>query len=263
VFTYNGNEQIYTLTENARYEITNNKRTDAGEQTVTVTLNDKHNYRWDDNTTDDVTFTFTIAQKEIGIVWGTTQFTYNKTEQKPTATATGLVTGDSCEIAVTGGQTNAGNGYVATAKSLSNANYKLPTSKTTTFNIAQKSVAITGITIEATKVYDRETNAVITNYGIVSNVIDGDIVTVNTASATATYNDANVGNGKAVAFAGFAITGADAENYALSSQPESQSANITPKPVTITGATVTATKVYDANTTASIESTGSVARIET
>ena len=237
VFTYNGNEQIYTLTENARYEITNNKRTDAGEQTVTVTLNDKHNYRWDDNTTDDVTFTFTIAQKEIGIVWGTTQFTYNKTEQKPTATATGLVTGDSCEIAVTGGQTNAGNGYVATAKSLSNANYKLPTSKTTTFNIAQKSVAITGITIEATKVYDRETNAVITNYGIVSNVIDGDIVTVNTASATATYNDANVGNGKAVAFAGFAISGADASNYELSAQPANTTANITAKD--IAGAVIT------------------------
>ena len=230
-FVYNGSMQTYSVSPNSNYTVSGNTRTDAGEQTVTVTLNDKHNYRWDDNTTDDVTFTFTIAQKEIGIEWGTTQFTYNKTEQKPTATATGLVTGDSCEIAVIGGQTNAGNGYVATAESLSNANYKLPTSKTTTFNIAQKSVAITGITIEDTKVYDRETNAVITNYGIVSNVIDGDIVTVNTASATATYNDANVGNGKAVAFAGFAISGADASNYELSAQPPSTTANITAKDI--------------------------------
>ena len=40
VFTYDGTEQTYTIAESDNYTVTGNKQTDAGEYTVTVTLND-------------------------------------------------------------------------------------------------------------------------------------------------------------------------------------------------------------------------------
>ncbi|MDY4655203.1 MAG: MmcQ/YjbR family DNA-binding protein [Eubacteriales bacterium] len=67
VFTYNKAEQTYAVTPNADYTVSNNKRTNAGSQIVTVALNDKVNYEWADNTTADVTFTFTINKAAVEI----------------------------------------------------------------------------------------------------------------------------------------------------------------------------------------------------
>ena len=60
VFTYDGTEKTYTVAANDAYTVSGNKQTNAGTHTVTVTLNDKDNYEWSDNTTADVEFTFTI-----------------------------------------------------------------------------------------------------------------------------------------------------------------------------------------------------------
>ena len=76
-----------------------------------------------------------ISAKEIGLTWSNTDLIYNGLTQAPTATATGLVSGDTCTVTVSGEQTNVGNNYTATASSLSNGNYKLPENKTTTFKI--------------------------------------------------------------------------------------------------------------------------------
>ena len=65
-FEYTTQEQTYALTESDLYTINNNKRTIAGSQTVTVSLNDKGNYQWDNGTSDDLTFTFTIAKATVG-----------------------------------------------------------------------------------------------------------------------------------------------------------------------------------------------------
>ncbi len=62
VFTYTGAEQTYQIPANAAYTITNNKRTAAGKQTVTVALKDKHNYQWTDGTDTDLTFEFAIGE---------------------------------------------------------------------------------------------------------------------------------------------------------------------------------------------------------
>ena len=83
------------------------------------------------------TATANITAKEIGLEWSNTELTYNGEAQKPTATATGLVDGDTCTVTVTGEQTNAGENYTATAESLSNSNYKLPENATTTFKIVK------------------------------------------------------------------------------------------------------------------------------
>ncbi|MBR4093660.1 MAG: chitobiase/beta-hexosaminidase C-terminal domain-containing protein, partial [Oscillospiraceae bacterium] len=59
-FTYDGTEKTYTLAESDYYTITGNKQTNAGTYTVTVALNDKDNTVWNDGTTDDKQYTFTI-----------------------------------------------------------------------------------------------------------------------------------------------------------------------------------------------------------
>lgn len=91
---------------------------------------------------------FTIRPKTIGIQWGDTELTYTGKEQTPVAEATGLLSGDSCQIMVTGAgkDTNAKEGtesYTATAVSVDNRNYKLPESnRTQSFTIVPAELEI-------------------------------------------------------------------------------------------------------------------------
>ena len=89
-FVYDGNEQTYNVAASDYYSVTGNKRTDAGSQDVIVALNDKTNYAWNDGKTDDVTFTFTIAKKDItgATVGAFTELTYTGGVQTPFATVT-------------------------------------------------------------------------------------------------------------------------------------------------------------------------------
>lgn len=128
---------------------------------------------------------FTIEQKEIGITWSNVEFGYDGNEKLPTATATGLVTGDSCEVTVTGGQSDAGT-YVATASALSNGNYKLPNDNTVSYTIAPKSSGSEDIKVT------RQTDEVITYNGSsnkpIIEVKDGDDKTlVEDTDYTLTY----------------------------------------------------------------------------
>ena len=59
-------------------------------------------------------------------------------------------------------------------------------------------------------------------------------------SGSASFADANAGNGKAVTFSGFGISGADAGNYSFS-QPAASTATITQAPLTITASDKTKT----------------------
>lgn len=97
---------------------------------------------------------FTIAKKIIGIKWSSNNFTFNGTALAPTATATGLVKGDTCTITVSGAQTNANVGegkYTATATGVDNSNYVLPTEGTThEFTIAPADVTVTWTNTELT-----------------------------------------------------------------------------------------------------------------
>ena len=88
-------------------------------------------------------YTLTVAKKEVGITWGTTEFTYDGSAHVPTATATGLVGNDACTVTVDGAQKNAGSNYIATASALSNVNYKLPAANTVTFSIAKATPTVT------------------------------------------------------------------------------------------------------------------------
>ena len=124
------------------------------------------------------------------------------------------------------------------------------------YEIFTKGVTITGTAVEPTKVYDGTTAAKITSTGTLSANYDGENLTI--VTGTAAYADKNVGTAKAVTFADFSLGGSAAENYALTAQPETVTADITAKAVTIDGVTVEPTKVYDGETTAKITNSGTL-----
>ena len=121
-----------------------------------------------------------------------------------------------------------------------------------TADITAKAVTISSVTVEATKVYDGETTAKITNSGTLSDNYDGEKLTI--VTGTAAYADKNVGTAKAVTFADFSLGGSAAENYALTAQPETVTADITAKAVTIDNLRIK-DKLYDGLTTAEIDGT--------
>jgi hypothetical protein len=88
--------------------------------------------------------TIKINQKEIGLSWGTRTWTYDGSTHSTTCSATGVITGDTCNVTLTGNSVgkNVGSATV-TASSLSNSNYKLPSTKTTTISITQREVTLT------------------------------------------------------------------------------------------------------------------------
>lgn len=134
-------------------------------------------------------------------------------------------------------------------------NYKLITQPAdTTADITAKEITINGATVEGSKVYDGTTDAKITNAGTLSDNYDGENLTIVTGSAA--YDNKNVGTGKTVAFTGFALAGDAAGNYTLASQPADTAADITVKEITINGAAVEASRIYDGTTDAKITNAG-------
>jgi len=103
-----------------------------------------------------------------------------------------------------------------------------------TLTINQKPVTITGITAND-KIYNGEKGTTFNNDNAeIEGKLDNDTVTINYDNAKADFVDANVGNNKTVQFTGFALAGADAGNYTLSSQPADVTANIKPAPIEYT-----------------------------
>lgn len=105
--------------------------TDAGDYQARFTVAATDDYG---ALTQDVPFT--ITKRTVGLNWSNTALTYNGSSQGPSAQPTGLATGDSCTVTVTGWKTGAGT-YTATATALSNANYQLPKDVTCSFTISK------------------------------------------------------------------------------------------------------------------------------
>ena len=140
---YNGAEQIATATaegligEDACTVTVEGAATNVGNYTATATALNNDNYKLP----AAVTSAFTIAPKEVSLVWSNTEFVYNGKNQIATATAEGLIGEDACTVTVEGAAKNAGT-HTATATALSNANYKLPAAATSAFTIAPKEVSL-------------------------------------------------------------------------------------------------------------------------
>ena len=126
---------------------------------------------------------------------------------------------------------NAGNGKVVTVTgyTLSGAdagNYTIAQPSGVTANIAQASLAVTGVSAQ-NKVFDGTTAATLGGTAAVT-ALAGDVVSV--SGGRGAFADANVGNGKAVTVTGYTLGGIDAGNYAVV-QPTGLTAAITPVPV--------------------------------
>ena len=101
---------VIGMHEDAYIRVTDNERTLAGDQTVTVSIKDKDNYEWSNSTTTDYEFTFTIQRKEVAIIWTNTTLTYNGTEQKPNGSIkeSDIVGSDDLSLTLSSGKINAG-----------------------------------------------------------------------------------------------------------------------------------------------------------
>jgi hypothetical protein len=130
-------------------------------------------------------------------------------------------------------------------------NYSLA-QPTTTANITQTGLTVTGITANA-KVYDGTTAATL-NLGsaTLQGVVSGDIVILNYGSAAGAFANKNVGNDKTVAVIGLTLGGRDGGNYTLT-EPTT-TANITALGVSVAGLTAS-NKVYDRTTAAALSGT--------
>ena len=134
-------------------------------------------------------------------------------------------------------------------------NYKLVAQPaSTTADITAKEITIIGATVEGSKVYDGTTKATIANAGTLSDNYDGENLTI--VAGSAVYDNKNVGTGKAVTFTGFALAGDAAANYKLIAQPTDTTADITVKGITINGAAVEASRIYNGTTDAKIINAG-------
>ncbi len=142
-FTYDGSTHIPTATatglasgDSCAVTVSGGQK-NAGSHTATATGLSNGNYALPKSATCG----FTIAPRTVGLNWSNTSFTYDGSTHIPTATATGLASGDSCAVTVSGGQKNAGS-HTATATGLSNGNYALPKSATCAFTIAKRTATL-------------------------------------------------------------------------------------------------------------------------
>ena len=111
--------------------------TNAGTYNGSVSVIENCNY-----TAEAIEITYIVTPKPIDVAWSNTEFTYDGTAHKPTATATGLVDGDSLTLTVvTDAQTNAGS-YTATVAAFEQGNYKLESTSTQTFTIARRGLDV-------------------------------------------------------------------------------------------------------------------------
>ena len=170
----------------------------------------------------------------------------------------GLDTGSSASAAFD--NKNVGTGKSVTVSSLNltggdSSNYSIE-NQTTTANITARALALTLIGLTAdNKVYDGNTDATISSYGILNGVLGSDAVALDTGSASASFDNKNVGTGKTVTVSNLNLSGGNSGNYSIANQ--TTTADITAKPLTLTGLTAN-NKVYDGNKTATISNYGSL-----
>lgn len=159
-FTYNGRNQapeaaidpeslvgddtctvLYTVKKSDDSDATSWK--DAGEYKVTAELS---NANYVISSSENASKTFVIEPKEVGVSWSVEPvYVYNGRSQAPEATATGVESGDTCTLTVSGGAF-VGENLTATVTSLDNSNYKLPESGLTCdFTIYQKDLMMTAM----------------------------------------------------------------------------------------------------------------------
>ena len=175
--------------------------------------------------------------------------------------AGGMVVGDDVTVGATGLFDTKNVGAAKTVALTSNyggvdvGNYAITDQATTTADVTQKALSISGITA-ANKIYDGNRVAVVSTTGVTASALQaggmvvGDDITV---GATGLFDTKNVGTAKTVALSS-SYGGVDVGNYAITDQATT-AADVTQKALTISGITA-ANKTYDGNRVAAISTAG-------
>jgi hypothetical protein len=201
-----------------------------------------------------VTGNLTVTPRALSITATPATYVYNGAVRvlANSASTPGIISNDLVSITDSVSAKNVGNYFSSLLATGADAgNYQI-SYVNANLNITPYMMGSTpgGPTIVATaanRAYN--TTNVSTGTVAITNLFPGDSLSVNYASAT--FNDANVANGKTVAFSGVFLSGSSAANYEIGSSAISATANITPAPVTISGL-VAANKQYDGTTAAVI-----------
>lgn len=146
-FTYDGEEhnataEVINLVYGDVVVITlSTGKVDAGSYIAEVVGLDNAKYTIDGG--ENITQSFEIAKRVLTVTWSTEEFTYNGSEQSPTATLGNLVGDDECTPTVQG-QIDAGVNVEAKIVSVSNGNYTVDgcPNASTRFTILPKLVLI-------------------------------------------------------------------------------------------------------------------------
>jgi hypothetical protein len=172
-----------------------------------------------------------------------------------TATLSGVISGDVVSLLGPTG-VNFASSSVGEAKPITIIGYTLTGAQAGNYTVSQPTGLIANITakpltistpVANSKVYDGTNAAIIT--GTLTGVVAGDAVTF---VGTGTFVSTAVGTDITVTST-CTLSGAQASNYTLT-QPTGLKANITGKPLTMTGASA-ANKIYDRTNTATVTGT--------
>lgn len=144
-FVYNGNEQTYQLAENSLYTISGNKQTNAGNYTATVSLKDKNNYQWNDETATDLSYFFNIVKATYdmsAVVFADKTVTYNG--ESHSIFATGMPNGVSVSYE-NNNKINADEYTITAIFTGDSTNYNAIENKTATLTINKATYDMSGI----------------------------------------------------------------------------------------------------------------------
>jgi trimeric autotransporter adhesin len=207
------------------------------------------------------TFSLTIGKAVLTVTANNVSKTYGAANPSLTPSYTGFLNGDTSaaltgtpNLTTTTTPSSSVNSYpiTVTQGTLTAANYSF-IFQPGTLTIGAKPLLVTGLSAN-NKVYDGTTAATLNVSGaVLSGVLNGDTVTLSGTAAGA-FAGANVGTGLAANITGLALAGASAGNYTLT-QTATLAANITPKPLTVTGLSANS-KVYDGTTAATLNGSG-------
>lgn len=130
-------------------------KTNADTYTVYWKFTPDGNHKLKSGITSSGNFNATISPKTVGLTWSTpTTKPYDGTVLATTATATGIISGDTCTVttSVTSIGSNVTAATTVTALSLSNGNYALPAAKTQSYSITARAITVTAT--DQSKSYD-------------------------------------------------------------------------------------------------------------
>lgn len=120
----------------------------VGSQIVTASSLNNSNYKLP---TSGLTKSISIIQKEVTLKWGTTSWVYDGSAHSTTCTLGGIVTGDTCTLAL-GNNSITYVGSTTVTTTLNNSNYKLPSTNTKSISVTQRtpSITVTGVSQQYT-----------------------------------------------------------------------------------------------------------------